>query len=226
MEPLGRTLKRTLGRATLTHVPDLLALQGMPTSLSVTQLIASLSEQLLRERDNENYRQVRNLEARVNLAERRLSLCAERDAIQATRPPDCWCLGAGGNHRSTIPNADIVVYLETCNCPEGLMETERREIELPAARLRAGELRRAGIWERAGIPLRFQDCLLATWPSAYSHPQVLGKLREVGRSLFLHGSYGVGKTGLAVGYAWECLRAQADIHSPGHVPDVPEEVWR
>ncbi|MDZ4248652.1 MAG: ATP-binding protein [Candidatus Nanopelagicales bacterium] len=48
----------------------------------------------------------------------------------------------------------------------------------------------------------------------------MASLDTVRRSLFLHGPVGRGKTGLAVGYAWECLR-RTEIRSLKFV-DVPD----
>ena len=148
------------------------------------------------------------------MAERQLVLCAERDAIQATRSVDCWCLGTGGARRSTVSvdesldQEHVSVYLETCVCPEGLAEEERRDSSLPAAKERAGELHQIAAWGRASIPRRLRECRLWTWPSAQQHLKIVHRIQAGGPSLFLHGPAGTGKSGLAVGYAWEALHKE------------------
>ena len=62
-----------------------------------------------------------------------------------------------------------------------------------------------GAWARAGIPLRFLECRIWTWPSGYRYPNILHDFTPSQDSLMLTGPVGTGKTGLAVGYAWECM---------------------
>lgn len=156
---------------------------------------------------------MRSFQARIATAERRVALGEERDTIQATRPTDCWCLGVGGKVRVTIPDTDIGVYMETCGCAEGEEQRLLRETEYPLARKRAAELRRLGIWDRAAIPLAFKEFRLGTWPSALAYPKLMDLLVPLPhKSLMFFGSYGTGKTGLAIGYAYECLRT-LDIYS-------------
>ena len=209
MEPLGRTLKRAVGRSSLPHTPDLQSLQNLPSTTRLQNSLQALEDRLLHEED---YRVRRDLQNRIAGVERALVRAPERDAIQATRPADCWCLGTGGRHKITAnldvfpEEAPITVFLETCHCPEGLMEKERRDREIPEARRRGRELERQGIWDRAGIPRKFLECRIETWPSAGDYHTIVDKLTTSWRSLMFTGPVGTGKTGLAVGYAWECLR--------------------
>jgi len=156
----------------------------------------------------EDWRSVDRIRVEMGMVERRLALAERRDSIQATRPPDCWCLGTGGRRIMTVnigdPNSEVV-WLETCGCPDGQAEAMRRDRLIPEAREKASTAERNGKWARSGIPLRFQDCRLGTWPTARRRADILAMLTPRARSLYIWGPFGVGKTGLAVGYAWDYL---------------------
>jgi len=207
MERLGDTL--TNQGYQVEPRPNLVSLQSLPPSRSIRLLVQDLELRLLKE---ENHRIKRNLRNEIAYAERRLALGEQRDAIQATRPDGCWCLGAGGAKQSTVNdgtdgNDMVVIYLETCVCPDGLAWSAYREKEMPSARNRAIGLERIGAWERSGIPRRFSLFRLEEWPSAMDYPQVLECFTPSWDSIMITGPYGRGKTGLAIGYAWACLQA-------------------
>jgi hypothetical protein len=51
--------------------------------------------------------------------EQPLAAARERDAIQATRPSGCWCLGVGGQHPSSdrVGNQVWRFLADHCQCP-------------------------------------------------------------------------------------------------------------
>ena len=141
-----------------------------------------------------------------------LVLCRQRDELLQARPEGCWCLGLGENERTG----------KICRaCPEGQALRHKRNEEEE----QRNELRREARWEQCGIPFRFQYCTLETSPLKDQMPELVHALGfaehvciEEGycetldahfdrwiRSWMLWGDYGVGKTGLAVGYAREAL---------------------
>lgn len=138
------------------------------------------------------------------MLERRQVACERRDALQAERPDDCWCLGAGGRYLHTIGIGErnpLVTWLVTCSCPEGLAHQERRGKREPELQRQTETMRRGIVWEQAGIPAMFRDFTVASWPSAPDYPDVMRALLPRAGSLLITGPYGRGKTGLAVGYA-------------------------
>lgn len=165
-------------------------------------------------------RRIHAARAEVARAERVLTKCQERDAIQATRPTGCFCLGEGGRNPAYLgvviggqvyPVQDesgepVLGFRDFCGCIEGL-----------AARARAKTLRDQTIadrqsrqvtmaWGDVGIPEHFQDATLESWAAevhvAGGDPsKVLARLEAwlQGSSwLVLRGPYGRGKTGLLV----------------------------
>src|SRR5688572_25401142 len=59
----------------------------------------------------------------IRALEERLALCERRDALQAERPPGCWCLGLGGRGARYYPALDDAEFPERvwdqyCVCPD------------------------------------------------------------------------------------------------------------
>ncbi len=139
-----------------------------------------------------------------------LKRCQERDAIQATRPEGCFCLGAGKLF------ARMGVAEEICySCPEGwaLYHHEKTKKE----GLKADRYSKA--WERCGVPKRFLECRLSTSPVM----EYLGDWDVLSDSWFFWGASGVGKTGLAVGWLYERLQAGDSVLFTT-VPDLLGEI--
>jgi DNA replication protein DnaC len=111
------------------------------------------------------------------------------DEIQATRPEGCWCLGGGSRGGAY------------CSCPEG--EAALRKAEADQEQMRS--LRTDRLWDAAAVPLRFQSFTLDNFPTKSALPAI----RQEG-SLLLHGSFGTGKTALAVGL----LRERIEMGTP------------
>lgn len=167
-------------------------------------------------------------------AEADLALGRERDVLAALRPAGCWCLGVGGRGTAIIPQIGghpaEETFEEFCPCPDGAAEQERvrqlrreRMAEAQAARL-------ARHWqETTGIPERFRDLRLEEHPNLKDGGSdgLLARLvaAEYGRaSWFLWGSYGVGKTGIAAGYAWRYLHATGESVLFRTLPDLLAEL--
>lgn len=141
-----------------------------------------------------------------------------RDALAAGRPEGCFCLGLGGR-RPRFTQSELKIYSETCTCPDGL-RVQQAQDEIRAEENRKREAERAmRLFGRAQVPSRFAGCTLSSFPVTEASKASLARLKEwlttpdvdaddtvwnawIDRnkeSLFLYGSYGVGKTGLAVG---------------------------
>jgi DNA replication protein DnaC len=106
----------------------------------------------------------------------------------AVRPEGCWCLGLG-----------VIAGMENtgrfCVCPEGIEARQNYDAEQDLQNHQRLKAR----WEK-NIPLRFQDWTLENSP-VNDVSSMLMNQRDYRTSWFLYGGYGVGKTGLAVGYA-------------------------
>lgn len=157
-----------------------------------------------------------------------VDLALKRETLQATRPEGCWCLGVGGKGYRYEYGQD---FFETfCgHCPEGLAEWERyNRAQEEYLRQRESE-RVKRVWDGASIPKKFRSMTLDTRPETTEGnvANVIEMLRykpmpgreatdgeieswktwhdDWQRSWLLKGGFGVGKTGLAVGYARERL---------------------
>ncbi len=152
-----------------------------------------------------------------------LARCEERDAIQATRPEGCTCLGTGRRD---------------CPCPEGMAEKARARAEKDRKVALHQQVIREQRWRDAGIPRRFESFRLDNTPVRETHPELIAALtypsladvddtaeanaaweqryEQWESSWFLWAPHGRGKTGLAVAYAWETLQCVQDgyLNSP------------
>ncbi len=164
---------------------------------------------------------LRAAEFQVQSADRNLEDGMQRDALAASRPEGCWCLGVGGKQRRyTVDNVEV--FSTYCECPEGIAakeagERERRRVMHERTRLRIAEL-----LDESGIPGRFWSYTFAGFPATEATRETVERVRlwilgpeslpddvegdEVWRkwregrcdSLLLWGPFGSGKTGLAI----------------------------
>lgn len=143
---------------------------------------------------------------------------AWRDEIAAERPEGCWCLGVGGRW-SRFTQAETKIFSETCGCPDGLRVKDSQERALVTERRQLEAERATRLFGKAQVPARFEGCTLHSFPASDAIKPSLAKIKDWltppsddadearwdawiatnKRSLLLHGPYGVGKTGLAVG---------------------------
>jgi DNA replication protein DnaC len=208
---------------------------NLPATVDVLQRIDQFERELDRTRADLTFRPQRRqvLHNDLEQAQARLLKAQERDAIQATRPEGCWCLGVGGSQpTSTRLGEKRWHYFEKyCNCPDGVARREldrplRQEAWMAKAKRRADDF-------RATLPQRFQYFTLATYPqTTEAQKNVVKRLQAwvadecsddpeepgadwgTNRWLLLHGPYGTGKTGLAgaVGAALLETRMVDSVH--------------
>ncbi len=157
----------------------------------------------------------------VNALELAMDHASARDAMQAERPDGCWCLGLGGRGERYVPDGDgggTPVLDEICEgCPEGAAAMRERDTLMAAwqGRIRGARLER--YFGSAKVPPRYRDATLDSYPVTPSTAHVVAQLREYvadcrtreGRSVLMHGDYGTGKTGLAIG----AMRAAIEEHA-------------
>ena len=152
----------------------------------------------------------------------RLLQCEQRDALQASRPEGCWCLGGAEPKHNQWGGA---VY---CTCPEG--QQAKAEAQVAEQKRRALAIETTWL-NKSGVPLRFQNWRLQTSPLVELAARLTKPSDDVEAdeewqkaveawdgSWFLWGAYGVGKTGLAVGYAYDWLSNSYDDY--GGVPSI------
>lgn len=159
-------------------------------------------------------------------AKYRLVSGIKRDAVQAERPPECWCLGLGGRNRVEVGwlNDELVYgWRSFCSCPDGVA-AERRQLEnvRQVGRYNA-KLRRGRVWVDATIPPRYQSVTFRGWLDLIRQ-NAPGSLREAKGAVlalyqalwrkrgpvWLYGPVGSGKTGLAAACLRELVRADID----------------
>ena len=196
---------------------DLARLQTIPAT-------ADLEAELARDMDAWDYlnRQPRDLDMQRffvrsrSVIEYQLAVARVRDAIAATRPEGCWCLGAGG--RDLFPNqavrdenrVPVLFFHEYCECPEGLAALAEQAALFEKA-IDSGRRKRIALaWEYSGLVGEQLDWRFSTHPLKDADPEwwrheILPLIRQVvipgnWRSLYLWGEAGGGKTGVAVAY--------------------------
>lgn len=78
------------------------------------------------------------------------------------------------------------------------------------------ERARWAVWNRSGIPSRFLVMSLETSPWSEARPEMIKEIRTEAESVLLWGSFGVGKTGLAVSIArtWVWPEDGDDYYDP------------
>lgn len=199
MDNFSRLMDGTLTQAVAKSRGQLCDLVRLPPTEEIQSRIAAMKKP--------NYHDLRELE-----------LAQERDAIQTTRPEGCWCLGTG-SHRTV--KGPVHYQIEFCGCEEG--QQAKAEYEAENTRMRNQQTFNA--WATAGVPLRFQDYTLANSP-ATKYATAMRKRFDPEASWFLHGPHGVGKTGLAIGYArmWVEKCGGTDSCLFRRVPDLLTEL--
>lgn len=202
------------------------------------QALQKAQEQQANERQGWDWRwstgkSLQSAQGELKWAQEQLEDGEERDRVQAGRPEGCWCLGLGGKQRVWLSDPDgehVEIFEQTCpGCPEGAAEAERAQRSRKLIRERQTARRIEDHWGTAQIPMRFLGYRLETHPNAEANAALIRALtqpewkdeteedeqrsmqasEEWEGSWYLFGTYGCGKTGLAVGYAWERLNASS-----------------
>ncbi len=146
-------------------------------------------------------------------------LQAQADAIQATRPPGCWCLGAGGRGMRYL--GESLGFREYCACEAGAAAKLAHEREATAAAARKVETNLI----ESGIPFRALQYEIGTSPADAKAREAASKWCRGAidsQAMLLTGDTGRGKTGLAVGMLHHCIRAG----SRGLFVNVPDQLAR
>lgn len=185
------------------------------------------------------------LDAQIAEHRQLLQLTQERDAIQASRPAGCWCLGLGGGGY-IMQLKPAVLWSKWCSCPEGqrLQDIAAEGDVAEEARVAALEAQRianeaAADYQRrlkaANIPYHKREFTFDSFPAdsrkdpVIRRMKVLGAAGEHARGIFLWGDCGVGKSGLAIATLQAWLQnghegvfidaaAWLDSQRPGHGP--------
>lgn len=158
---------------------------------------------------------VKGAESRLSSAEHmakvateRVGLGERRDRILAGRPEECFCLGSGEPHPR---ERDEENHPRWCSCPEGQERQRLYDAEQDRKLQARIETALEEVWcVDSDIPLRFINCEFGTAPKGLG--AIIKRLTPEDKDLFytdswyLWGAYGVGKTGLAVSYAYEYAR--------------------
>ena len=207
-----------------------------------TKLEAAVAEVQHAISETQNPMRKRGLIRYLETARYKLELGRERDAAQATRPSDCWCLGLGGRHELAIEqlaSGDIVYgYIDYCPCPDGELA---REI--------ANEARSRVASERAATKIRrvltsnsnfeaYEGLTLDTWIAAAQqatgvhlrNSERVMKLRRWPSTwnwLYLYGDFGAGKTGLlcSLTQSWMYQHPNASVYL-AVAPDLLNRIQR
>ena len=141
----------------------------------------------------------------------------------------CWCDGKGASGVRLTADA-VKVYDNFCICDVG-QEMKKTQDNANAVRRMAGQAATIDrVWQRVGIPRRFNDMRLHDSPAP---EYALSMLFTTGvpyeetqqpESWFIYGSVGVGKTCLAVGYTYEMVQAHLTPASFVTLPAMMTEI--
>jgi len=203
-----RSISELLGRAPAAVEPDLEDLVALPPTDQVLRGLERLQAALAE--PHEEWALAR-LSAQIRRQEEQLRDCRARDVLQADRPAGCWCLGLGGRWRVYVPPDDAATalvedlawcYREHCGCAAGVAraDSDRERQDAVARQLRSR--RNARVWGSAGVPPHLAAWSLDSYPVTDETSAIVNAVRAwvtSQRWLLLHGGYGVGKSGLAVG---------------------------
>jgi DNA replication protein DnaC len=230
MRSFGEILSHVWPMPTVETPPDPEDLVGLPPTPRVQAQI-EIDRHTLAEGAYGDWTRTR-LSASIELRERLLRACRQRDELQARRPEGCWCLGLGGRTRAYLPPVDASLvlpdeiawyYREHCACAEGTAR-KRQDLGLQAEAQRLLRVRAvARLWGRTGVPEHFRDWSFDTFPVMW--PDVKPAVASVqawldgDRWLLIHGSYGTGKTGLAIA-AMRALVERGHVSLFVTVPDL------
>lgn len=165
----------------------------------------------------------------------KLTLAKRRDAVRASRPEHCWCLGLGGGGFRYIPaldDGDAVQVLETyCVCPEAVTRRAQDDVERAHYQRHRTEHRLRQYFQAADVPTRFERCSFETYPESGATADVVARVRGWASgearerdSLLLYGLYGTGKTGLAVSAMRVWIGAEAEAALFITVPDLLDRI--
>jgi hypothetical protein len=151
------------------------------------------------------------------------------DILEAATPPStntngCWCEGTGQGRYKRSENLSTVSLMEFCPCDVGQEHKVKYQEELDRNIALARRALQADRWDRAScIPPRFKGFRLSTSDVVKTNPALIKALtwvpfpdaedgawerwgsfaKRFDRSWFFWGTWGTGKTGLAVSYAHE-----------------------
>lgn len=129
------------------------------------------------------------------------------DVSPGPRPDGCWCSGSGGRQPRYIPPTDldcdaIEVLSEYCTCPEAAGRKAADDGHRSAWDSDRRRRRVVRMFKQADIPPLFAHCTFETYPGCAASKPALDAVQawSVGgdNSLLLYGTFGTGKTGLAV----------------------------
>jgi DNA replication protein DnaC len=152
----------------------------------------------------------------VLVAQWRYRRAQVRDWLQDQRRqlyPDCWCLGVGGEGdlpvRAEGTGEILRVPERFCSCPDGqALEGQMRQ-DFQEEFARRQRLLNMDAWRKSGIGKNQERWMLDTHPGGAYYPKAIAALRQSAQdrwdSWLLIGGVGTGKTGLALGYAFEWL---------------------
>jgi DNA replication protein DnaC len=127
-----------------------------------------------------------------------LPFAYRRDAIQATRPDGCWCLGFGGWNPKYEREGHVIASAPFCGCADGQAMAElARSIAASNARARL-----ADVMSHTGIPSHIGQHSFGSFPGAPEALPTFSRIREWargddrarGRSLMVWGAASRGKT--------------------------------
>jgi len=141
----------------------------------------------------------------------------------------CWCDGKGASG-IRITRGGVKVYDHFCICDVG-EQMKNTQDNANAVRRMAGQAATIDrLWEGVGVPRRFTNMRLHDSPApdyALSMLYSTGVPYEESRlpeSWFIHGSVGVGKTCLAVGYAYETVQTHLTAAKFVTLPAMMSEI--
>ena len=125
---------------------------------------------------------------------------------------ECWCSGKGATGLRMTRQGQKM-HNHFCVCEAGQAMKKAQDDANAVRRLvgRGDTVDR--LWERANVPRRFVDMRLENSPNTRYALQIVYSTGEPYQesqepeSWFIHGAVGVGKTCLAVGYAYEMVQA-------------------
>jgi DNA replication protein DnaC len=230
LEPLGDarlfrdTLRRIQGAQTEGTLAELIAMQALPSVDEVRDELAAVRGEIATLPGEAEFDLDRiKLGRRVTDLEQQLALCQRRDRIAASRPPGCWCLGAGGEgERGILPAGRFVgdgaepfeTFARYCTCQEGADAERAAHVAQHAHDRWVIDSRRQRIWGKAKVPSIYDGLTLETWIEEVvrrggNREQVTTLVRGLRRWLettawlLLIGPVSTGKTGIAIALMWE-----------------------